>query len=207
MSLSRALIAIRGDRDHFRELFLRVWGYYRLVAVSPALNSLDEFTAWSEPRCGYLKGEHPNDVKAFWQDGDWAVLLDLSMLLIDEPARLAALSREAGVAAAGLTQGTSGTAMFSLFEDGSARREIARSEGALLANFGEPLAAEAGLRVADGFYIDELERLWAGLGLSPFWSEPRPPLVALHVIETGDYGVPLPSNGKKKPWWKFWGAH
>ena len=159
MSLSRALLAIRGPRDRFHELFLRVWGYYRLVETSPPLNSFEEFRAWSEPRSGYLKGEHPNDVKAFWQDGDWAVLLDLAGQLIDEPARLAALSREVGVVAAGLTQGTSGTAMFSLFEKGSVRREITRSEGKELANFGEPIPAEQGRRVADGFSVGELDRL------------------------------------------------
>jgi hypothetical protein len=203
MSLSKAQLAVRGTRDRFRDLFLRTWGYYRLVETSPELRSGEELFAWGEPRCGYLKGEHPNDVKAFWQDGDWAVMLDLSMLMIDEPARLAALSREAGVVAAGLTQGTAGTVMFSLFENGALRREIARADGAELVNFGEPVPAEAGLRVAETFSLDELERLWTGLGMAPFWSDPKPPLVALHVVDTADYAV-QPERPPKKPWWKFW---
>src|SRR5262245_43478012 len=126
MSFSKSLIAVRGTSDRFREALPRVWRNYRLVESSPALGSEDELIAWSERRCEYLAGTSPNDVKAFWQDGDWAVMLDFSMLLIDDPARLAALSREFGLVAAGLTQGTSGTAMFSLFENGSVRREIAR---------------------------------------------------------------------------------
>src|SRR5262245_15160249 len=122
MSFNYAHVAVRGKRDDFREAFLDIWDNFRLVESSGELAGCEDLMTWSAPRCEYLRGKAPNDVKAFGQDGGWAVLTDFSMLLAGDGDRLRRLSARFGEAVVGLTQGTSGAALFGLYEGGALRR-------------------------------------------------------------------------------------
>src|SRR5262249_11869968 len=148
-----------------RDEFLRIWTQFRLEETSGELATFDDLYAWATPRTGHLQGKHPSDVKAFAQDGSRAVLLDLSMLLFDDEDQLAALSQRFGEALAFVTQGTSGFAGFRLFERGKLRREILGEDGNVT-TVGPAIAAEQGMDVRRGFYLNEVYALQRALGFS-----------------------------------------
>jgi hypothetical protein len=206
MSLTNALIAAPTDPDRLANTFLRVWDTFRLVERSPEFSSYEDLLAWSQPRSGYLGGKHPETVFAFWQDNAWAVLLDVSTCLQSEGDRLRRISTELGTVVTALTQGTSGTAAFELYENGVLRRAIWSTAGRVECA-GDPVAAEAGINAEEHFYIKEIEQVWMALGMSSFWPGSQSSLFALHMVDLVDYGLPAPKRqAEKRKWWKLWGV-
>jgi hypothetical protein len=204
MSFSNALVAARTDRDRLQDAFLTVWDTLRPIERSPEFRTFEELYAWSKLRSRSLGGTDPNEVFAFWQDESWAVMLDFSMCLSADEDRLIRLSGRLGLVAVAVTQGTSGTAMFQLYEGGQLLRGIDSCDGRITSR-GEPVPAEAGVNVEAGFYIDEIERVWLALGMTSFWAGDKVPLVALHVLDTTDYSLPaVRPKTRRRPWWKFW---
>lgn len=202
--MSNALVAAKTDRDRLQEAFLTAWDNLRLVERSPEFRALEEMYAWGKPRSRSLGSPDSNEVFALWQDGSWAVMLDFSMCLSTDEDRLGKLSERLGLVALALTQGTSGTAIFQLYEGGKLLRGIESCDGRITTR-GEPIPAEEGLDAGTRFYIDEIEEVWLALGMTSFWAGDKVPMVALHVLDTTDYGLPADRpKPRKRPWWKFW---
>jgi hypothetical protein len=203
MSFTSSFVAVPGSRDQFRREFLRIWKRFRLEETSAELPTRDELHAWSEPHSGYLTGKHPSDVMAFAQDGRWAVVIELSLVLFDDAEQLALLSERFGSAVAFATQGTSGFAGFRMYETGDLRREIVGTDGKVL-TVGAPIAAEQGIDASQQFYLTEVYALQKALGFSFDLTDRVPgPFSAVHVVDTTEYPQSAP-NRKKRPWWKFW---
>jgi len=201
MSFFNAILAARGSREQLREGFFRVWDKIQIVDCSPESASNAELDAWIAPRS---KNPGSRSIVEFWQDDEWAVLWTDSMAYLSDEARLSQLSSELGSVAVGLTQGTSGTAIFQLHEHGTLEREIS-TEGGQHTEKGNPIPAEAGIDIANRFYVEEIERLWIALGMSSFWRwDRKAPAIALLVLDTEDYGLPAIRPKPKRPWWRFW---
>jgi hypothetical protein len=201
VSFSSCFVAVTGSRDQFRQGFLDIWNRFRLEETSSELPTWNDMYAWSEPRSGYLKGKHPSDVFAFAQDGPWAVVIDLSLCLIDDTDQLALLSQQFGTVVAFATQGTSGYAGFRMFEGGNLRREIIGVDGQV-STTGAPVAAEQGIEVSRRFYLKEICALQSALGFSFDYPNRVPaPFSAIRVVDTTEYPRP---TVRKRPWWKIW---
>jgi hypothetical protein len=204
VSFTSSFIAVDGTREQFREAFPIVWPHVQVEEVSAELPTWDAAYAWSEPRCGYLKGAHPSEVHLFVADGPRAIKLDFSTCTFDEEEMLARLSERFTTAMAFATQGTSGFAGFRLFERGTLRREIIGCGRQVTTN-GEPIPAEQGLDVQQRFYLNEIRHLQRALGLSfEFSPDNLGPFVALRVINTIAAALVQPARAPKRPWWKFW---
>jgi hypothetical protein len=203
MSFTTSFVAVPGSRDQFRREFLDIWKRFRIEESSAELSTRDDLYAWSESRSGHLKGKHPSDVIAFAQDGRWAVVIELSLVLFDDAEQLALLSERFGSAVAIATQGTSGFAGFRLYEAGNLRREIIGDDGKIT-TVGAPIAAEQGINASEQFYLPEVCALQKALGFSFDLTDRVPgPFSAVHVVDTTVYSQ-SDAKSKKRSWWKFW---
>ena len=209
MSFSYSYLAARCEIDELQAAFLAAWPAFELVAPAQHCESWDSAYRWAEPRCGYLQGRHPDDVKLLFRNNTSSVLADISMCMADDVDALAELSRRVGRIVAATTQGTAGYAQLLVFEAGKEIRSITGQDGRTTAA-GTPLAEEAGIGL-NTFYLDEIDAIWQRLGLSSFLtSEPAGPTVALHVVDRTPYpevaAFPVSAGEQheaRRPWWQF----
>jgi len=173
MSYSTSIIAARTTPQLLRDAVANAWPNLRIVDEAAGLQNLEEFFEWSRSR---------NEAKAFYQDGEWAVLFDPEMTMCGDAEPLASLSKSLGKVFVGTTQGTSGFAEIIVLDGGREIRRITYVDEELTES-GEPLPEEAGLDVAD-FYMAANEEIAARLGIRSFWGEDiRPPILAVDFRE------------------------
>jgi len=197
MSYTTSLIAARATPQVLRDAVLRAWPELHVVDESPTVQNLEEFDDWSRSR-----RSRAHDTKAFYQDGQWAVLLDLSMTMCADDGELAVLSHALGRIIIATTQGTAGFAEIIVVDNGVETRRITSVEGEL-SEGGTPLPEEAGLDLSD-FYMAANEEIAHRLGLASFWGEIQPPILAVHVVDSSVPEAPPPRQRPKKSGWKFW---
>jgi hypothetical protein len=208
MSFSYSYLAVKCDVDELQAAFLALWPAFEVAELPQRFEYFEGAYEWATPRCGYLQGDHPNDVKLLFRDNDWSVLADISMTMADDGDALAELSRRLGRVVVATTQGTAGFAQLLVFEAGTNIRSITHVNGRT-DETGIPLPEEAGIPL-ERFYLDELDMLRKRLGLSSFLaSDPAGPVVALHVLDRTPYPtaaprVSAPGPGRRRPWWRFW---
>lgn len=153
------------------------------------------------------------DTFGFWQDGEWAVMLDLSYVQASDRRALALLSERFGLALSFVIETSGGCAFFDAFAQGRQVRRIQSIDGAVTSH-GERLAQETGLPAAS-YYVDETEQLQRAFGLTLFEQLPADhPVIGTAYIDRTDYGALKKSRGARapeaaapaprRPWWRFW---
>jgi hypothetical protein len=209
VSLIYCFIAGRCELPELQAAMLAAWPTLELAEGAQTFASWNDAYQWATPRCGYLSGAHPHDVKLLYRDGMFSAIQDISTCMASDRESLAHLSRRVGRVAVATTQGTVGFAELQVFEDGAAIRSITGQDGRIT-QAGAPIPEEAGVSL-DRFYLDELDAIWRRLGLSSFLeAEPAGPVVALHVLDRTalDESVPLlaaqATQSQPRSWWKLW---
>jgi hypothetical protein len=211
MSFTYSYLAAKCEVHVFREALLAAWPSLELDEPAQQFASWESAYQWAVPRCGYLQGAHPNDVKLLFRDGAWSVVADISLCMSSDGDSLAELSRRVGRVVVATTQGTAGFAQLLVFEAGAAIRSITAEAGHTVET-GTPLPEEVGIPL-ETFYLDELDSIWQRMGLSSFLSaEPAGPVMALQVLDRTPYpeiaaagaSASRPTDARRQPWWKFW---
>ena len=145
---------------------LDAWPTLELAEPAQTFASWDEAYQWAGPRCGYLAGAHPHDVKLLYRSGAWSLIQDISTCMVSYTELLADLSRRVGRVVAATTQGTVGFAELLVFEAGANLRSITGLDGHTTQT-GATIPEEEGIPLAH-FYLDELDTIWQRLGLASF---------------------------------------
>jgi hypothetical protein len=211
MSFIYSFLAARCELPELQAAMLAAWPSLQVAEPVQAFPSWDEAYQWATPRCGYLAGAHPHDVKLLYRDGVWSVISDISTCMAEDTGSLADLSRRVGRVVVATTQGTVGFAQLQVFEAGAPIRSIT-GQNDRTTEAGAPLPEEAGVSLAT-FYLDELDTIWQRLGLSSFLqADPKGEVHALHVLDRTPLaeGVPPPTSAQRptesrpRPWWKLW---
>jgi hypothetical protein len=211
VSFIYSFLAARCDLPALQEAMLEAWPTLEIAESVQSFASWNDAYQWAGPRCGYLAGAHPHDVKLVFRDGPWSVIADISTCMASDTQSLAELSRRVGRVVVATTQGTVGFAELQVFADGTAVRSIAACEGRTT-QAGAPIPEESGVPLGT-FYLKELDTIWRRLGLSSFLDrDPTGPVVAVHVFDraslTGTVPAPAlarqPRRSRSRPWWKLW---
>jgi hypothetical protein len=166
VSFIHSFLAARCEIPQLQAAMLAAWPALEVAEPVQELASWDDAYRWAGPRCGYLAGDHPHDVKLLYRNGAWSVISDLSTCMASDAELLADLSRRLGRVIVATTQGTVGFAELQLFEAGAAVRSITGQAGRTTQT-GTPIPEEEGVAL-EPFYLDELDTLWRRLGLSSF---------------------------------------
>jgi len=211
VSFTYSFVAAKCELSESQGALLTAWPTLEIAEPVQIFASWDDAFQWAGPRCGYLAGAHPHDVKLLYRDGNWSVLADISTCMVEDTDSLADLSRRVGRVVAATTQGTVGFAQLLVFEAGAATRSITGQRGRITEATGAAIAEEAGVLLG-AFYLNELDTIWYRLGLSSFLNaDPVGPVVALHVLDR----TPMPERAAAptfvqrresgpRPWWKVW---
>ncbi|MFL6699794.1 MAG: hypothetical protein ACJ8GJ_21705, partial [Vitreoscilla sp.] len=159
------------------------------------------------------------DVFGFWQDGEWAIMLDPSYAQASDRKALTALSERFGLALSFIVETSGGCAFFDACREGQPLRRIQSIDGEVTAE-GERLPQEAG-RAESSYFIEETEALQLAFGITPPGRLARDkPVIARSYVDRTDYGAPVrarraaagagpsavapPRSPVDKPWWRFW---
>jgi hypothetical protein len=227
MGMHFGLIAARVSVEELRAAFLRTWPEYEVVATGNGFANSDAVWSWMKSHeefvssANWTKDNPGKTTYAFWRDGRWAVLLDLTYVLVGDEEKLGALSSQLGTVVSFCVETAGGSAAFWCYESGRLRRTINYSDGDMT-HEGEPLTEEAGIDI-NCYYMAETEALMRAFGLS---SPDEIPLLnecqAVSVIDHTDYSylhedsgsqspesskgnpVKTPQSPPEKPWWRFW---
>lgn len=207
MSFSYSYFAAKCPIDDLQAAFLAAWPAFELAEPPQTFPSWDDAYQWAAPRCGCLKGHHPEDVKLLFRNNDWSALADFSMCMASDQSSLAELSRRVGRVVVATTQGTAGFAQLLIYEAGVEVRSIT-GVGGRVVQTGTLLPEEAGVSLAT-FYLKELDTVWQRLGLTSFLqADPAGPVVGLHVLDRTPHAefaqAPRRSQSARRPWWRFW---
>jgi hypothetical protein len=211
MSFIYSFLAAKCEIPELQAAMLDAWPTLELAEPAQTFASWDEAYQWAGPRCGYLAGAHPHDVKLLYRSGAWSLIQDISTCMVSYTESLADLSRRVGRVVAATTQGTVGFAELLVFEAGANLRSITGLDGHTTQT-GATIPEEEGIPLAH-FYLDELDTIWQRLGLASFLARaPAGPVVALRVIDrtAGDERdqaptLPTrPTQSESRPWWKLW---
>lgn len=211
VSFTYSFLAARCEPSELQAAMLAAWPTLEVAEPMEAFATWDDAFKWASPRCGYLAGAHPHDVKLLYRDGIWSVIADISTCMVEDTESLADLSRRVGRVVAATTQGTAGFAQLLVFDAGAAIRSIT-GEGGRITEAGTPIAEEASVSL-ETFYLNELDTIWQRLGLSSFLkADPAGAVVALHVLDRTPLAenAPAPTmvqrrtESRSRPWWKLW---
>jgi hypothetical protein len=203
VSYTYSYLAARCEVHELQAAVLASWPALELAEPVQQFASWDSAYQWAVPRCGYLQGTHPNDVKLLFRDGIWSVVADISLCMSSDGDSLAELSRRVGRVVVATTQGTVGFAQLLVFEAGAAIRSKTGEAGHAVET-GTPLPEEAGIP-QETFYLDELDNIRQRLGLSSFLrAEPVGPVIAMHVLDRTPHPLAPRPEERRRPWWKFW---
>jgi hypothetical protein len=208
MSFTYCFLAARCKLAELESGMLAAWPALEVVEPAQEFASWDEAFQRAGPRCGYLDGAHPNDVKLLFHDGTWSVVSDISTCMGSDTASLAELSGRVGRLVVACTQGTVGFAQLQVFEAGAAVRSIT-GHGGRTKQSGAAIPEESGVAL-ETFYLRELDTIWQRLGLSSVLAaDPIGPVVALHVLDRIPLveGAAAPSQrqpARRRPRWRPW---
>jgi hypothetical protein len=211
VSFIYSFLAARCEIPQLQAAMLEAWTTLEVAEPAQEFASSDDAYRWAGPRCGYLAGAHPHDVKLLYRNGVWSVISDISTCMASDAESLADLSRRLGRVIVATTQGTVGFAELQVFEAGAAIRSITGQAGRTT-QAGTPIPEEEGVPL-EPFYLDELDTIWRRLGLSSFLEgDSAGPVLALHVLDRTPVAEIVPAPGlaqrgmesRSRPWWQLW---
>lgn len=220
------MVAVRGDAEELIDAFTDAWPTFepKIRATMVGAGTLWNWIKDNE-RAVYGNAWSPDNpgtsAYGFWQDGEWAVMLDPDFVQAGDQPGLSRLSERFGLVLSFIVETAGGCAFFNAFERGRLLRSIDWNDGKF-ASQGDPLSQEAGLP-AERYYVDETEQLQANFGITPIdrLSEDLPCAGAAFTDRT-DYSAlmheravrrassdtkldPLSGHASTaRPWWKFW---
>jgi hypothetical protein len=213
------IVAVKAEVSQLMAAFVTAWPRHEPTARA-SLAGLEALDAWmraTQRQVTAAAGSVSNpgiDTFGFWQDGEWAVMLDPSYVQASDGRALAALSERFGLALAFIIETSGGCAFFDAFEQGRRVRRIQSIDGAVTSE-GERLAQEAGLPAAS-YYRDETEQLQRAFGITLLEQLPADhPVIGTACIDRTDYGAlkktrqarapgAVAAPARKRPWWRFW---
>jgi len=224
------IVAVKVPVAQVIEAFATVWPRHEPTASVPlaGLEALHDWMRSTQRQVALGAGSIDNpgtDTFGFWQDGEWAVMLDPSYVQASDRPALAALSQHLGLVLSFVIETSGGCAFFDAYDGGQRIRRIQSIDGVLQTE-GARLPQEAGL--PDGrFYMDETEQLQRAFGITPLTGLPADlPVRGAAYLDRTDYGAlkaaqppraprAAPGAGPKatasarepaakRPWWRFW---
>ena len=157
------------------------------------------------------------DVFGFWQDGQWALMLDPSYAQASDRRALATLSERFGLVLSFVVETSARCAFFEAFDGGRLVRRIQAIDGELQSD-GQRLPQEAGLP-EDRYDADETRQLQRAFGIAGIEGVPSDvSVVGAAYLDRTDYGTPQrrrtplppapsPSDPPRRAWWRFWTIH
>lgn len=168
MGKPRSAIAVRGTKNTLIDAALKAFGVNsKTRETADDFDSVIDFTQLHSEDLG---GNEGHDAWHVWQEGDFAILGDLSLVVARDQAALAALSAEVGEVTAALFDSSFGDLLFSVYEDGVLKRLLAVEDDELY-EMGSPVVEERG-HFDEEFDDEALERLWTARGLPTFEYDP-----------------------------------
>lgn len=219
------IVAVKAEVAQFIEAFTTAWPQHE-ASTRASLAGLEALDAWmrATQRDVYAANwsvDNPGtDAFGFWQDGNWAVMLDPGYVRASDGKALAVLSERFGLALSFVIETTGGCAFFDAHEHGQRIRRIQSIDGQVEAE-GKRLPQEARLP-ASSYYMDETEQLQLAFGITPLERLPADAAVqGVAFIDRTDYSalrkkhesqakgaaVAVPAQAApvpKKPWCRFW---
>lgn len=191
MGMHVGLVVAETPVEKLKEAFLAQCPQLELVETKTDFTHVDELWQWKDANEVFVSAadwSHENPGKSvyvFWQDKNWAMMLDPEYVFASDESLLSELSNEFGQALSFIVESAGGVACFWCYQNGTLRRQISYHDGEM--EFaGEPLPQEEGIDV-NNYYMDETEALWRAFGLRPHESLNSRQCVAISVIDRSDY--------------------
>lgn len=202
MSLNTGLIAIEGN--HLKDLT----DIFNLFGLKDA-NEDVELVSWQKVTIlldeEYFSGGEGPQRKVIWFDNGWTIISDFSFLLSSDEEALVNISKKyAAKVFVLMTQGTSSSYGFSLYDNDN-KREFFVTGGTININTGTPLEEEQNFNINGNVFYDDIHGLATTLGIDFSRAEQ---LTSFIVKEFRHEPVPetkpATETAKTKPWWKVW---
>lgn len=222
MGMHFGIVAVRAPVGQLIDAFATCWPRHE-PADRASLAGLEALDAWMratqrQAAAGARSDQPGTDTFGFWQDGEWAVMLDPSYAQASDPRALSALSERFGLALSFVIETSGGCAFFDAFAQGRRVRRIQSIDGDVSSD-GERLPQEGGLP-ASTYYMDETEQLLRAFGLTPLERLPADqPVAGAAYVDRTDYvalekarqarapravAAPAAASQPGRPWWRFW---
>jgi hypothetical protein len=218
------IVAVKAEVAHFIEAFTTAWPRHE-PSARVSLAGLEALDAWirATQRAVYAAnwsvGDPGTDAFGFWQDGEWAVMLDPSYVQASDGQALAMLSERFGRVLSFVVETSGGCAFFDAYERGRRIRRIQAIDGEVKAE-GERLPQEAQLPESR-YDIEETDQLQRAFGITPlqrlpgdvrvegvaFIDRTERPVRKKRESKAKDAAATVPTRASpapKKPWWRFW---
>ena len=170
MGMHFGLVAVKADVAQLVEAFSIAWPRHELKTRGDVAG-VGALGAWMSAHARFVSAakwtpDNPAiDTYGFWQDGDWAILLDPDFVRAADSTGLAVLGERFGRALSFVIETAGATAMFWQFDGGRVSRHVSFQSGEMHAE-GDRLPQEDGLP-SDCFYMNEMESLQRAFGITP----------------------------------------
>ena len=179
MGKPRSAIAVRGTTKALIDAALKAFS-----STENARETADDFDGvidYTREHCEELGGIAGEDTWHCWQEGDFAILGDMSLLNSRDRDALCALSKILGELTVGMLDSSFGDIVFGVYQDGQLRRLLEVEDGEVYEE-GSPIVEERG-HFDEAFDDEALERLWTARGLPTFEHDPLGGPFELIVIQ------------------------
>ena len=211
MGMHFGLVAVKTDVAQLMEAFSIAWPKHAFktrgeVAGLGALGSWIAGNARFVSAAKWTPDNPGTEAYGFWQDGEWAILLDPDFVQAGDSKGLVVLGERFGCALSFVIETASATAIFWQVDGGHVARHIRFESGDMHVE-GERLPQEEGLP-SDAFYMTEMEDLQRAFGITPLsgLSDDKP-MQGMAFVDRTDYSALRAADAAaapSRPWWKLW---
>lgn len=168
MGKPRSAIAVRGSTEALMAAALKAFS--KTAHERAHVTNFDDVIDFTMAHCEELGGPEGEDTWHLWQEGEFAVLGDLSLLTPKSQNALKALSATLTEVTVGMLDSSFGDILFAVYEKGDLRRLLSIDDDELHES-GTPVLEERG-HFDEEFDDEMLERLWTARKLPTFEHDP-----------------------------------
>ena len=168
MGKPRSAIAVRGSTEALLTAALKAFS--KTDGERATVSSFDEAIDFTMKHCEELGGPEGEDTWHLWQEGDFAILGDLSLLGPKNQSALKDLSKMVGELSVALLDSSFGDIMLAVYADGDLKRMLAIEDNEPY-EAGSPVVEERG-HFDEEFDDEMLEMLWTARKLPTFEHDP-----------------------------------
>jgi hypothetical protein len=168
MGKPRSAIAVRGSTKALLAAALKAFS--KTDNERAQTTNFDDAIDFTMKHCEELGGPEGEDTWHLWQEGEFAILGDLSLLTPKAQNALKELSKTLGELTVAMLDSSFGDIMFAVYADGDLKRLLAIEDGELYES-GFPVVEERG-HFDEEFDDEMLERLWTARKLPTFEHDP-----------------------------------